>query len=314
MNLNEKQKIQVFREKTVELLNGVPEGKRMHIDKNMLEKLLFDEIVYNKNTGETLKLPVWSGDFLRKIDLSEVDFEDVSWSLIVEYSYDCPEDKFIEYMDDETYDEIGRVLPTLDDDEKINYSNTNAKIDFKKSFEYKKIGQARILFCDFSNVDLSNNTFTDERIFAANSNFANTKLNIDYTSKNEKKHIQMYFCDLTNIDLTNMSMDLFKYMYDQENIANCILTNTGVNFKFDINSDHADLRMEERINTGIWKEDLCYTLSKEIEGCYINGKRVLSKEEVKNIRKTKLEEYKQYKQSLTSSFEEQFKKDNNIKL
>ena len=40
----------------------------------MLESLLFEEIVVNKEKGIKLKVPVWSGEFLREIYLSEVDF------------------------------------------------------------------------------------------------------------------------------------------------------------------------------------------------------------------------------------------------
>lgn len=51
----------------------------------MLEDLLFEIITLNKEKGIKIKLPIWSGDFLKKIDLSEIDFTDVSWnSLILE--------------------------------------------------------------------------------------------------------------------------------------------------------------------------------------------------------------------------------------
>ena len=130
MELNEKSKNEL-RSKVYQALQDLPYGTRAHIDKDILESLLFKKIVYNRDTGETLKLPVWSGDFLRKIDLSEVDFEDVSWSLVVEEGYDFPEEAYEEYMDEKTYDEITDVLLdlNLDVDGKVNYSNTNAKIE-----------------------------------------------------------------------------------------------------------------------------------------------------------------------------------------
>ena len=102
MKLN-KQGREELRKKIEEQLQNVPEGQRVHLDKELLEELLFETITYNKNTNEKLKLPVWSGDFLRKIDLSEVSFEDVAWTLVVEELWDYPEEEYYEFMDEETY-------------------------------------------------------------------------------------------------------------------------------------------------------------------------------------------------------------------
>lgn len=41
--------------------------------------LLFDTYTCNKEKEIKIKLPVWSGEFLQKLDLSQVDFEDVFW-------------------------------------------------------------------------------------------------------------------------------------------------------------------------------------------------------------------------------------------
>ena len=169
MELNEKSKDEL-RKTIIKRVKDFPYGRRAHIDKELLESLLFKKIVYNRDTGETLKLPVWSGDFLKKIDLSEVDFEDVSWSLFVEDTYDFPEEEYEEFMDKETYDEMEFILPTLKQGDRVNYSETNARIDFKKSFEYKKTGRINIMFCDFSYVDLSNNTIDGtSNLFECNS-------------------------------------------------------------------------------------------------------------------------------------------------
>ena len=311
MELTEKQKIKELREKTIELIKELPEGKRAHIDKDMLEALLFDEIVYNKDTNEKLKLPVWSGDFLKKIDLSEVSFEDVAWGLITEDTYDFPEDEYMEFMDEETYDEMEKILPKLSDGEEINYSGTNAKIDFTKSFDYKKLGYPNVLFCNFSSTDLSNNVVEAGNFFKCD--LSNTGLKFD-TSKMRRCYIMC--SNLTNLDLNGVQLDFFKYMDGYEGLNDCVLTNTGVKVVFDYNSKYLNTNenaYKHFIVLDRIKVNICDLLP-NIEGCYFNDRRVLTKEEIRELRETKLEELKTYKREFIAPFEEKFRKDNNIKL
>lgn len=304
MEPNEKIKDEL-RKTIIKKIKDLPYGRRAHIDKELLESLLFKKIVYNKDTGETLKLPIWSGDFLKKIDLSEVDFEDVSWSLFVEDTYDFPEEDYKEFMDKETYDEMEFILPKLKLGDRVNYSETNAKIDFKKSFEYKKKGRINIMFCNFSYVDLSNNTLDGtSNLFECN--LSNTNIKFDISQA--KSFGQFMCCDLTNIDLRNFSCDLFQYSDERSIFDDCILTNTGANFTFDLNSDYLEKRKnfnnypspETYVESGRWKEDICNVLP-YITGCYINGKKVLSSEEVKELKEQKREEYLSYKRGLLNS-------------
>ena len=81
MKLNKKDKDE-FRNKIIELLKEVPEGQLVQIDKDILEGLLFETITVSEENNIQAKLPIWSGEFLSKIDLSQVDFTNVSWSLI----------------------------------------------------------------------------------------------------------------------------------------------------------------------------------------------------------------------------------------
>ena len=50
-------------------LKNIPDGQQIHLNKDILEFLLFDEIVVNQEKNLKMKIPVWSGEFLRKIDL-----------------------------------------------------------------------------------------------------------------------------------------------------------------------------------------------------------------------------------------------------
>lgn len=80
------------------------EGERLKIDDDVLTQLLFDTVVTEVN-GESVKKKIiaWSGDFLRKVDLSKISFENVDWN--------------------------------YEKDRAVDLSYTNAKIDFSKSFE-----------------------------------------------------------------------------------------------------------------------------------------------------------------------------------
>ena len=72
-----KQKLRNFIEKNLE---DVPEGEKIHIDKDILESLIFeqDSDAYNAYLG--VKVPVWTGEFLSKIDLCEISFAGVNFN------------------------------------------------------------------------------------------------------------------------------------------------------------------------------------------------------------------------------------------
>ena len=103
-------------EKTLE---KVPKGYRIHIDLDVLEKLLF---YYETEIIEKRKVRIkWFNRDMRlleKIDLSEVSFEDMAW---------CG----------------------------IDLKNTNAKPDFSKSYNIKNNSVLYMQDIDLSNVDLS---------------------------------------------------------------------------------------------------------------------------------------------------------------
>lgn len=156
MKLN-KQGRDELRAKVKELLESVPEGQRIHLEKDIVEALLFDSFKCEREKGKIFgKLIVWSGPFLSKLDLSEVSFDDVVW--------DGPSASG-------WYTENDKV-------ESIDLSNTNARIDFSKSFYAKgKFERNWIQDCNFANVDLSNNLL-DGAYSINNCNFSNTGLNI----------------------------------------------------------------------------------------------------------------------------------------
>ncbi len=149
--MKEEQKNEL-RKKIEELLNRVPDGTHIHIDKDLLEVLIFEELsekqllknLEDKEDKKTIKKEiVWSGDFLSKIDLSEVSFENVDWA-----------------------------TPTY----KI-FRNTNAKPNFKLSCNVKQKGFLSITGADFSGTNLSFFAF-DFRTNFVDCNFQYTDINI----------------------------------------------------------------------------------------------------------------------------------------
>jgi len=76
MKVSKQAKIEL--QKTIEeQLKNVPDGQRISLDNELLEELLFDKYVIDEEKGVIVKLPIWSGEVLRKIDLSKISFENV---------------------------------------------------------------------------------------------------------------------------------------------------------------------------------------------------------------------------------------------
>ena len=95
MKLNKESKDKL-REQIEKMLEVVPKGERIKIDKEILEELLFEQEMSNRDYGEVLaKFLVWSDDFLSKLDLSEISFDNMVWDLDYSWRYgsECFSDK-----------------------------------------------------------------------------------------------------------------------------------------------------------------------------------------------------------------------------
>ena len=120
MNISKNDLIELRKHAREEIKKHVG-NERLKLDKELLEQLIFD---YHQHKDGTMhKTIAWCGDFLRKIDLSDVSFDYVDW------------------------DNSDRI--------RIGLDNTNAKIDFSKA--YKRSLMLEIKNCSFENVDLSQN-------------------------------------------------------------------------------------------------------------------------------------------------------------
>ena len=188
-------------------LENVPEGKRKKLPKSYLEQLLFEtnvSIISNEvleqygidiQSFKSAKFPVWTGDFLSKLDLSEVSFDNVVWDLDVIVSFFANlgykvDDFYKLYhrnMDDSRFD---KTLKEIDEifsrshnlDKKYDCSvvlaNTNANIYLLNGFRLiatkgDYYPELSIRDCDFQNSDLIGLEFV-KKMF--HSNFCGTEL------------------------------------------------------------------------------------------------------------------------------------------
>lgn len=207
MKLNKESKDEL--RKSVEvLLNATPSNKKIQLPKETLDLLLFDTYICNREKGIKIKLPVWSGEFLQKLDLSQVDFEDVSWCLIAEVFGNKTQHFFEQdennILDNEFKNQVKKIsFSPVKSDYLVDYSNTNAKIDFSKSFDFKYYDYLQIFNCDFSNVNLSNNNFNNlGSVHCYRCSFRNTNIGMSKAFS-----IWMFKCDFSDNDLSNLKID-----------------------------------------------------------------------------------------------------------
>lgn len=175
------------------------EEKRIQFDKELLEVLIFD--TYKLDDGLTVKVPVWTGDFLSKLDLSEVSFDNVSWddSIVSDHFHNNK----VNYA--------------------IDFGNTNAKIDFSKAY-WEKDKLKKLCNCNFMGLDLRSSNTDIIELFTG-CNFSHALIYI-YSST----HLLEKFnnCDLFGVNLSPIIID---NATDMLNLLNeCNIRGTGINF------------------------------------------------------------------------------------
>ncbi len=195
-----------LRQEAETLLKEVPEGLKINLKKEYLEKLIFDKVVLDEEKGIVLRIPAWTGPFLSKLDLSEVSFDDVSWQ-IRRKPIGREVDTLLQLIDDMKitgeFNPENLDMGQLDDIPKttVDFSNTNAIIDFSKSFEAKYFDRLSISKVNLSNVDLSNNDFAVGFLEICASDLSNTKANISAARSFCLEHSNFENADLSQITL-----------------------------------------------------------------------------------------------------------------
>ena len=267
-----------IRNEIEKLLKDVPEGNRVKLNKELLEDLIFTVSSDEKNTK--LKFIVWHGDFLSKIDLSEVSFDDVEWNL---------EDAILyKYCSNFDYDCLN--LP-------INLSNTNINVDFNNAYSF--YGDYLEISCvNFSNTDLSK----CPPIYNADIK----KTDLSGTNIKFEKGGRLYFfkTDLTGVDFSKFHLKGENFEGENYEIIDeigilvndCNFKNTGLNI---VCSKDDKYFSNGRNNFGGEAYDRFMSMLNDgkLEGCYVNGNLVLS-----------LKSEEEILSSVISSIEEQKKK------
>lgn len=299
----------------IEQLKEVPEGERINLDIKLLDDLIFFK--YHEFKKQR-KIPIWTGEILRKLDLSKLSFENANLDVS---KYDEEEKEYFEtgaisHLDKKSINEYIKEYMECNDKKLIeskytlDFSYTNINIDFEN------LDDNCISNCNLEGIDLSNTSETHIGIYDCNLQKTNIKFN---------KNMFLFDCDLQNNDFSNTTIDARNLMSEDVGSYCCNLKNTGLNiiYKFDLDENskksYEELeKIKESIGTDernnkmqnireiygsedhheielAYAEELKELIEKGyLDGCYLNGKLIDSKKYEKALIK-----------QITSSIEEQ---------
>lgn len=313
----------------IDMLLGVPEGKRIHIKKELLDDLIFFK---GKNKdGDVIKVPVWTGAFLRRIDLREISFKNVLFQNSkyinnidrIEKIMDRePLSRFIEKIEYD-FDTSLYVVPFVYSKSYIDFSYTNANIDFREMCSNKIVG------CNFEGLDLKNADFKNvQSLYKCNFSNTNISTNIDFNNKICQE------CNFSNNDFSSITIDadIFNIENCSSFIKDCNFNNTGLHVKYEgpvLPKEYHDAfrkmcRYDKLLKMGfitsneyyeliepyepIFRKYVYKSLYKELfganirrgyfEGCYVNDKKINSLEERQARALNKLEKYEKMKKEI----------------
>ena len=271
-----KETIKELREKLENKLSKVHLEKRISISPKILEQLLFE--TRKTKDGKLAKFIVWSGPFLKNIDLSKVSFYSVAWGM----SYP---DEFVEEK------EVKRTSHDI-----IDLSFTNANIYFSNSFDVLIGKELEIKFVNLGGVDLSNSNF--EKVKSGEyCNFSTTNLKFkDIT--NAKNY---FMCDFSFNNFSNIKMDssCLHSSFEKTTFLSCNFKNTELEI---IHNEPANpvvslCSLQSSLVNGIQEGRL--------DGCYVNGVRILSKEEQEELKQHLIKQYKKFEENIIQEIEEE---------
>lgn len=299
LNKTSKEEIRKIIEMELADYNG---EEKIHLDKDLLESLMFKDITtIIDNTEQKMRRIVWSGQFLRKIDLSEVSFDNVHWNY-------------------ENHDANCKYI--------VDLSGTNAIIDFSKSFDNMCRPQSGVVInsCNLSETNLLNGEIIT-KIY--NSDLSNSSLNL---GTGERGDLIILNSNLNGVNLSNLTVPMETFL-DYENwnyiragfqVRSVCLKNTGLSIRYDKNIPSGILTEYKKIINPKRRfveashdlERYCkecrqgYILGQLIkagllEGCYVNGILIKSKNQRLDIKNKVLNEYEQMKQDIIKKVKSQ---------
>lgn len=292
----------------------VPNRERIHIDKEILEQLIFIKDFGYDDSGNkiTFKYPAWTGPFLKKIDLSEVSFDEVIWDYrIIENLFtneQHSEHKFKvinqNYANQKIENTEKKVLicslcKTINKtDLSIDLSDTNAKIDFSKAITLKS--KENCLYnCNFDNVDLSESHLEECHIIRYCS-FINTNI----TSKNINTNNLYIECDFTNCNFQDLTMTMENFALS---FKNCNMSNSRLHIKGNINKMKKNMAPCETKVPPIALEIALAIRLHHLDNCFVSGIKIRSKEEKNEIKKQAAKDYNKHVEQALKQIEEEIK-------
>lgn len=267
-------------------------GKKCKLPKEALEALLFEEVVINPSRGIIVKLPFFSGSFLRFLDLSEVSFEDVSWGLLSNYDSDffgVLKKMLALGVTDEAKGQIDKIRKDLHGG-KVEYLGTNAVIDLSKSFEAKHGKCINISCCCFDGENIAPNSFNN----ASKMNITRSEIT-GHMRIPENIELTAVRSDLKSLDLSSRKIDGYDFIHeDHRALGWCDLRNTGISIELVPGKFHQMYKDEESAKE--LRKGLKQAYEVYWQGCFCNGKRVSTYDE-RSARKSDINRaYRTYEQ------------------
>ena len=252
-----------LRKNVEELLKTIPDNKKIQLPNETLEQLLFEEVIVNKKDNIRVKFPVWSGKFLRKLDLSRVDFKNVTWDalsfIFSNESYQNPNnlllaelyEVFLSYPPQPIYDNLEEFNDRLKNIKSlkrlsgkiVDYSYTNVSINLSDSFEqrYNARRNGSIEGCDFRGCDVYFSKMP-RKLDISNCNFANSSINLPETVG----YSQIRSSNFENCNLSNSKIDITTMV---NGLTECNFNNTGATIIFD--EEYCDYYLLEKYKNSL---------------------------------------------------------------
>jgi len=260
-NMQQKE-IDILRARIKKYLDTYCNHEKLIVPKELLESLLFEVIEVNiRGKWYKVKIPIWSGDFLSKIDLNEISFQDVLWNYDISISLNGVFGQLIETIHQIKSKKPAYATPPYE----ICYVDTNAQIDLAESFLFnfgkssnfqKYDGLISVARCNFSgtNIRIGEEVKAIQFIY---SNFAKSGISIPNI---EILHLRD--TDLSDNDLSHLCINGLS-----NNFYGTSFRNSCINVNINISELESYIQMDDKH----YKKLVITMLNDYFVGCHVNG-------------------------------------------